>query len=93
MGVGQHFAGLAFAIKQTPLGVFYLDDPLVTREWGICVPYAWLVGLGVVIPARHLIPAVGRWSLRRRGRCSKCGYDLHATPDRCPECGTAVLSS
>jgi hypothetical protein len=48
---------------------------------------------GAAVFALPSITRVALWVRRRRrkreGHCMKCGYDLRATPERCPECGTA----
>jgi hypothetical protein len=51
---------------------------------------AWSV-VGVLAGATLLSARPWRWRALRRmrkGLCPNCGYDLRATPERCPECGT-----
>jgi hypothetical protein len=40
-----------------------------------------------VAPGIVLIGRVRRARRKQNGRCPNCGYDLRATPQRCPECG------
>jgi hypothetical protein len=47
-----------------------------------------LTGLFLLLPSISTVMYTRRYQRKRRGLCAECGYDLRATPDRCPECGT-----
>jgi hypothetical protein len=58
------------------------------RFWGAVVPYWLVAAFSLACP---LIQTTSRLRHARRPKgslCPACGYDLRATPDRCPECGT-----
>ena len=58
----------------------------------------WELGVSGWIPTIACL-ALPLWKLVRRakikqpGLCATCGYDLRATPDRCPECGSVPRSA
>jgi len=58
----------------------------------VVLPHWSLAVWALVVP--YLFTASSRGRLRGRraalGQCRACGYDLRASPDRCPECGTTV---
>jgi hypothetical protein len=58
------------------------------RRWqrAIVAPCWFPLILAAVLPTRWLL----RYKLKRHGEpghCARCGYDLRASPHRCPECG------
>lgn len=72
---------------------FYRFNGYKARGGDLVLPLWLLCALSLILPWAW----ARRWSRRRRvaraaGLCPTCGYDLRATPDRCPECGTAVPS-
>jgi hypothetical protein len=62
---------------------------IVWNYYDLSVPYWAVTMFFALIPGALLTRALFRAS-RPEGSCPVCGYDLCATPNRCPECGTAV---
>jgi len=65
-----------------------LDGPKVAIPYRrFSVPLGYIAMLFAVVPAGWLVGMMGRRRRSARGLCPACGYDLRASPDRCPECG------
>jgi hypothetical protein len=74
--------------NKLPLSVQFGGTDEEAKEWGVQVPYLLLMLLLGIAPARWCFSWKRTTNKQRHGLCPSCGYDLRATPHRCPECGT-----
>jgi hypothetical protein len=75
---------------------FAASHPGPSMLWNLSIPYWLLTLVTLLLP----LTTTMLWARRRarhrrqaRGLCAACGYDLRATPQRCPECGQVAVAS
>ena len=81
-------------------GILWLHEPLGGPPWNFTgkLRACNFPGLLTAVP---FTVAPAWWIIRyrnlhrrlKRGLCARCGYDIRATPGRCPECGTTTKNS
>jgi hypothetical protein len=60
--------------------------------WQLEVRLSLLAGAFAVLPVIAFFRMAHVRRAGRTGKCLRCGYDLRASIDRCPACGTPILT-
>lgn len=82
------FPGVSIGFDRTDESGGYMDHRFLRFDYPV------VAGLSFALPTIFVIDSWRRRRDRwRTGTCMRCGYDLRASKNRCPECGTSIQST
>jgi hypothetical protein len=83
LGSGSMFNRMGFGVHSSAPS----DAGGTYGSWSVWFPHWFVIVLSGILPMVWLLRS-RRQRVRIAGNCClTCGYDLRASPDRCPECG------
>jgi hypothetical protein len=85
VGLGFGYARGAAHVKPKNGPIVYLGD---CRS--VLIPFWFTFAVTAALPVGWLARVARRKFAFPPGHCRRCGYDLRASPERCPECGTVA---
>ncbi len=71
-------------------GVAVVAHPASQVELAVMVLVGFVCWWAYYLITAWMIRPIVRDQLQKGARCPLCGYDLRASPERCPECGAAA---
>jgi hypothetical protein len=80
----------AGTLRPPPTALWFHYDP--SEGWILQLPLIVAIAVLFVAPALWIAQKAQSYFQAKEGHCLHCGYDLRATPERCPECGTPAVS-